>query len=153
MSLNSRLKKTRDRMEEKSITLRIPQNKVVLLEALANHYELTMSSLIREMIDDAIVELQKELLVVSEEAGLKIKRGSENEDYIVRFFPDMVEMIAPEIHHILQRNDFCSDEAFDNARDQEFELSYQYGMSLGGSFIDTKGKEHVFGVSKDKGKK
>jgi hypothetical protein len=149
MSLDSKLKKTRDRVEEKSITLRIPQNKVVLLEALATHYELTMSSLIRELLDESIIKLQKELLVVSEEAGLKITRGDKNEPYTVRFLPDIVDLVAPELGMHLQKNDFCSDEEFDDARIKEAELSYEYGTSLGTSFIDTKGNEHNIGVCKN----
>lgn len=153
MSLDSKLKKTRDRVEEKSITLRIPQNKVVLLEALATHYGLTMSSLIREMLDESIIKLEKELLVVSEEAGMKITKG-DIEGFNLRFLPAMVEIMAPDLSITVQPDDFCSDEAFDNARVKYGELNCQYGLSeLGGWMIDTKGAQHEFGISKQGDKK
>lgn len=146
MSLDKRLKKSKDKGEEKIITLRMSQNKVTLLEMLAKHYEVTLSSLVREMIDDAIVELQKDLLVLSEEAGSKGEKGGEPFTY--RYFPDIVEIIVPELHAEPRRNEFNNSDEYDAMQIKAAELSVKYGTLSGSSFIDSKGNEHNIGGMK-----
>lgn len=144
MGLNKRLNKSKDKGDEKVITLRMPQNKVVLLEMLSRHYGLTMSTLIREMIDESIVKLAKEHLVVSEDAGLIIQNESDGEQKNICFYSDIVEYIAPELPVRIKREDYCSDKAFDEAIFEEVKLSYEYGFSVTNSFVDPSNKEHTF---------
>ena len=72
MSLDKKLNKLDSRGEEKKINLRMPKGKVDILEILAEHYGINVSTLIREMIDNSLIQLQKELVVVGEGYGVKI---------------------------------------------------------------------------------
>ncbi len=144
MSLNKRLNKSKDKGDEKIITLRMPQNKVMLLEILSKHYGLTMSTLIREMIDERIVKLAKEHLVVTEDAGFIFQNPSTEEQSNIRFYSDIVEHIAPELPVRIKPEEFCSDRAFDKALFEEIKLSYEYGFSTTSSYIDPDDIEHNF---------
>ena len=72
MGLNNRLKRVKAIGEDKKITLRIPEGKASILEKLAKYYGTNTSSLIREMIDNSIMELQKEFIVINETEGLVV---------------------------------------------------------------------------------
>jgi len=144
MGLNKRLSKSKDKSDEKVITLRMPQNKVTLLEILSKHYGLTMSTLIRDILDESIVKLAKEHLVVSEEAGMLIDDESTSEKNNIRFFSDIVEHIAPELPVRIKREDFCTDKEFDEAIFEEIKLSYEYGFSTTSSYIHPDGEEYAF---------
>lgn len=144
MGLNKRLTKSKDNGEEKIITVRMPQNKATLLEMLSKHYGLTMSTLIRDILDESIVKLAKEHLVVSEEAGMIIQNDSTDEKNNIRFFSDIVEYIAPELPVRIKREDFCTDKEFDEAIFEEIKLSYEYGFSTTSSYIHPDGEEYVF---------
>lgn len=143
MGLNTRLAKSKDKGDEKVITLRMPQNKVVLLEILSKHYGLTMSTLIREIIDEGIVKLAKEHLVVSESARLVIDNEN-GEEHDIRFFSDIVEHFAPELPVRIKREDFCTDKEFDEAIFEEIKLSYEYGFSTTSSWTNPDGEEYAF---------
>jgi predicted DNA-binding protein len=144
MSLNKRLSKSKDKSDEKVITMRMPQNKVTLLEILSKHYGLTMSTLIRDIIDESIVKLAKEHLVVSEDTGMLIDDESTGETNNIRFFSDIVEHIAPELPVRIKREDFCTDKEFDKAISEEVKLSYEYGFSTTSSWTNPDGEEYVF---------
>jgi len=146
MSLDKRLKKSKDKGEEKIITLRMPQNKVTLLEMLAKHYEVTLSTLVREMIDESIVKLQKELLVLSEEAGSKGEKGGV--PFTFRYFPDIVELTVPELHAEPRRGEFNNSDEYDAMQVKSAELSIKYGTLSGSSFVDSKGEVHNIGSMK-----
>lgn len=143
MGLSTRLSKSKDKGDEKVITLRMPQNKVVLLEILSKHYGLTMSTLIREIIDEGIVKLAKEHLVVSEDAGM-IVQDSTGEKQNIRFFSDIAESLAPELPVRIKREDYCSDKEFDEALFEEIKLSYEYSQSTTSSWTHPDGEEYVF---------
>jgi len=143
MGLNKRLNKSKSKGEEKVITLRMPQNKVMLLEMLSKHYELSMSTLIREMIDESITKLAKEHLVVSEDAGM-IMQNESKEAQNIRFFSDIVEHIAPELPVRIKREEFCNDSAFDEALFEEMKLSFEYGFSATATLTDSDGEEYTF---------
>lgn len=53
MSLDKKLNKLESKGEEKKINLRMPKGKADVLEILAEHYGVTVSTLIREMIDNS----------------------------------------------------------------------------------------------------
>ncbi|MDO9207634.1 MAG: hypothetical protein Q7T91_05225 [Sulfuricurvum sp.] len=144
MGLNKRLSKSKDKSDEKVITLRMPQNKVALLEILSKHYGLTMSTLIREIIDEGIVKLAKDHLIVSEEAGMIHQFEAEGDKHNIRFFSDIVEYIAPELPVRIKREDFCTDKEFDDAIFEEIKLSYEYGFSTTSSWTHPDGEEYVF---------
>ena len=73
MSLDKKLNRLESKGEEKKINLRIAKGKADVLEILAEHYGVTVSTLIREMIDNSLTQLQKELVVVNEGLGIKIE--------------------------------------------------------------------------------
>jgi len=135
MSLDKRLSKSKDKGEEKVITLRMPQNKVALLEVLSKHYGLTMSTLMRDIIDESIVKLAKEHLIVSEEAGLIIE-NKDGEKHNIRFFADIVEHFAPELDIRFNREDYCSDKEHDKAMFEHVKSSYEYGFSVTDSWVN-----------------
>lgn len=143
MGLNKRLTKSKDNGEEKIITVRMPQNKATLLEILSKHYGITLSTLMREIIDESIIKLAKEHLVVSENAGMIIQ-DSTGEQQNIRFFSDIVESLAPELPVRIKREDFCTDKEFDEAIFEEIKLSYEYGFSTTSSYIHPDGEEYVF---------
>lgn len=148
MSLDQRLKDSKHKLEEKVITVRIPQNKVTLLEMLSNNYDMTMSALIREFIYDGIMKLQRDSLILSESVGLEYEKHGK--PFKLRFFPDIVDEIAPELHcepqfvrpYVSYKD--CMDARVDF--DVELaELSYKYGTTQSVCVWDSKGKEHKFG--------
>lgn len=144
MSLDKRLSKTKEKSEEKIITLRMPQNKVALLEILSKHYGLTMSTLVRDIIDEGIVKLAKEHLIVSKEAGLIIE-NKDGEKHNIRFFTDIVDHVAPELNVRIKRDDYESDKEFDKALFEEIKLGYEYGFSTTSSWTHpTDGEEYAF---------
>jgi len=144
MGLNTRLTKSKDKGEEKVITLRMPQSKVTLLEILSKHYGLTMSTLIREIIDEGIAKLAKEHLIVSEEAGMVHQFETDGEKHNIRFFSDITEYLAPELPVRNKREDYCNDREFDSAIFEEAKLSYEYGFSTTSSWTNPDGEECVF---------
>lgn len=144
MGLNTRLTKSKDKGDEKVITLRMPQNKVTLLEILSKHYGLTMSTLIREIIDEGIAKLAKEHLVVSEDAGMIHQFEEDGEEHNIRFFSDITEHLAPELPVRNKREDYCSDKEFNEALFEDVKLSHEYGFSTTSSWTNADGKEHTF---------
>jgi predicted DNA-binding protein len=144
MSLDKRLSKTKEKSEEKIITLRMPQNKVTLLEILSKHYGLTMSTLVRDIIDESIIKLAREHLIVSEAAGLIIE-NKDGEKHNIRFFADIVDHFAPELDMRLNREDYCSDKDHDKAMFEHVKASYEYGFSVTDSWVNPDdGDEDVF---------
>lgn len=135
MSLNKRLSKSKDKGDEKVITLRMPQNKVTLLEILSKHYDINMSTLIREIIDESIVKLAKEHLVVSEDAGF-IFENKEGEKHNIRFFADIVDHFAPELDIRFNPEDYCSKKEHEKAIFEHVKASYEYGFSLTDSWVN-----------------
>jgi predicted DNA-binding protein len=148
MSLDAQLKTAKDKVEEKVITLRIPQNKATLLEMISNHYDLTMSALLRELIDDGIKKLQDDMLILSEHVGVQDEKHGE--PFTIRYFPDIVRIIAPELFHeprfhrpYVSYKDCLGERA--NFDVKLAELSYKYGTTQSVSVLDSEGKEHKFG--------
>lgn len=144
MGLDKRLSKSKDKGDEKVITLRMPQNKVTLLEILSKHYGINMSTLIREIIDESIVKLAKEHLVVAEETGMIHQFTPDGEKHNIRFFTDIVDHVAPELNVRIKRDDYESDKAFDDALFEEIKLGYEYGFSSTSSWTHSDGKEYAF---------
>ncbi|MCX6074928.1 MAG: hypothetical protein NTY39_11450 [Campylobacterales bacterium] len=144
MSLSKRLSKSKEKSEEKIITLRMPQNKVTLLEILSKHYGLTMSTLVRDIIDDGIAKLAKERLIVSEEAGMIHQFETDGEKHNIRFFTDIVDYLAPELNIRIKRDDYSSEREFEEALFEEVKLSYEYGFSGTSSWTHPDGNEYVF---------
>lgn len=128
MSLNKRLSKSKDKGEEKVITLRMPQNKVQVLEYLSKHYGINMSTLIRDMIDDSLVKLAKENLLLSEDAGMIIER--DNEKHNIRCFSDVLGYLVPELPIKYDQDDIKSQKDIDQAIYEMVKLSYEYGFSV-----------------------
>lgn len=135
MSLDKRLTKSKDKGDEKVITLRMPQNKVTLLEILSKHYGINMSTLMREIIDEGIAKLAKEHLVVSEDAGYIHTNPITGEKSNIRFFSDIVDHLVPEIPTRLKREDYCSDKELEDAIFEEQKLSIEYGFTIESSIV------------------
>lgn len=144
MGLDQRLSKSKDKGDEKVITLRMPQNKVTLLEILSKHYGINMSTLIREIIDESIVKLAKEHLVVSEEAGLVHQFEIDGDKHNIRFFSDLVEYLSPDLNIRLKPEDYFSDAQYRKALFEEMKLSYEYGFSTTDSWTNPNGDEDIF---------
>ena len=155
MSLNNRLKKVKAIGEEKKITLRIPESKAKILEKLAKHYGTTTSSLIREMIDNSIIELQKDFIVFDDELGLDVK--DENGEYSkTTYLPSIIELIAPELEANFTEHDFCDNvQEYENFLVKDSELAKKHGRGLGISFISKISGEEIntIELAKLKGKK
>lgn len=129
MSLKEKLNKLESKGEERKVNLRMPKNKVDLLEKLANQFGTNTSTLIREMIDDAIVQLQKEFIVLDKENGINMTREDGSIDTL-RYLPTLVEFMVPELEFDGgRRKDFSSDEDYDNFPIKHAELSVKYGNS------------------------
>lgn len=79
---------------KKKINLRMPKGKVDVLEILAEHYGIPVSTLIREMIDNSLTQLQK-LVVVNEGLGVNIKNKLREEE--IRYLPDIISILAPSL--------------------------------------------------------
>ena len=145
MSLHNKLKSVKGKGEEKTIALRIPKGRALILEKLAEYYELNTSALIREMIDDALIKLQKDLIVLPESLGLNIKLGEQEE--IVTYLPEVMELLSEDLgHHYFKLEDFCNNvEAYENFIIEDARLTVKHGMASGydGSTPITK-KEYSF---------
>ncbi len=128
MSLDKKLNKLDSRGEEKKINLRMPKGKVDVLEILAEHYGITVSTLIREMIDNSLVQLQKELVVVGEGYGVKVNNEFGEEE--IRYLPDIISLIAPSIFVSgCSRTDFRTVEEYDKYVVENERLSVEFGLS------------------------
>ena len=128
MSLDKKLNRLNSRGEEKKINLRMPKGKVDVLEILAEHYGINVSTLIREMIDNSLVQLQKELVVVSEGYGVKVNNEHGEEE--IRYLPDIISLIAPSIYIPgCARTDFRTEEEYDKYVVENERLSVEFGLS------------------------
>ena len=128
MSLDKKLNRLDSRGEEKKINLRMPKGKVDVLEILAEHYGITVSTLIREMIDNSLVQLQKELVVVSEGYGVKINNEHGEEE--IRYLPDIISLLAPNIYMSgYSSTDFLNLQQYDKYLIEHEKLSVEYGLS------------------------
>ncbi len=127
MSLNKRLSKSKDKGEEKVITLRMPQNKVQVLEFLSKHYGINMSTLIRDMIDESLVKLAKENLLLSEDAGMIIER--DNEKHNIRCYSDVLGFLVPELPIKYDQDDIRTQKDIDQSIYEMVKLSYEHGLS------------------------
>lgn len=144
MALKDRLNKLESNSEERKVNLRMPKNKVDLIEKLAIQYGTNISTLIREMVDNSIIELQKEFVLLDEQNGLKITREDESTD-IIRYLPEIVEYTVPELRYYPKREDFPSDEEYEDFVIENARYCVEYGNSLAISGITniTK-KEYSF---------
>lgn len=135
MSLDKKLNRIESLGEDKKINLRMPKVKVDMLERLAKHYDTNVSTIIREMLDDALIQLQKELIVLNDEAGATVTNGKGKKE-IIKYLPDVFELTLPEIHkNGYARKEFSSDEEFERFFVENERLSIKYGMSLSCSGI------------------
>jgi len=129
MSLHSKLKQVKGKVEEKTIALRMPKQKVQVLEKLAEFYGTNTSTLVREMIDDAIMKLQKDLIVFPDELGVEsIIKG---EKRLITYFPDIVAIYTNDSYPYsfnLQDTD-CNKEALDEKIMEDAKLSVEKGIS------------------------
>lgn len=144
MSLDKKLNRLESKGEEKKINLRIAKGKADALEILAEHYGVTVSTLIREMIDNSLMELQKELIVVNEGLGINITQ-SDNK-YEVRYLPDIISILAPNIELSSYGNeDFPDLDKLDNFSIEHARLSVEYGLSSEATGISSiSNKEYNF---------
>jgi len=131
MSLHNKLKKVKTKGEEKTIALRIPKNKVLILEKLSEYYDLNISALIREMIDESIMKLQKDLIVFPEDIGVTIT--SDGKEEIIRYFPDIVSLYTDDSYpYSFKLEDCnCNEEVLDATVMEDARLSVEYGLALG----------------------
>ncbi|MCT7587531.1 hypothetical protein [Aliarcobacter butzleri] len=128
MSLDKKLNKLESKGEEKKINLRMPKGKADVLEILAEHYGVTVSTLIREMIDNSLTQLQKELVVVNEGLGIKIENKYGKHE--VRYLPDIIGILAPNIELSSYGNeDFKTLDELDNFSIEHARLSVEFGLS------------------------
>ena len=128
MSLNKKFNKIDGKGEEKKINLRMSKGKAEILEILAEHYEINISTLIREMIDNSLIQLQKELVLVKE--GLSVKVTNSHGEEEIRYLPDIIEILAPSIYFdYFPKDDFKSPEEYDNFIIEHNRLSVEYGLS------------------------
>lgn len=145
MSLHNKLKKVKDKGEEKTIALRIPKSKALILEKLAAYYGLNTSALIREMIDDSIMKLQKDLIVFPDELGVKVT-SNKNEETIT-YFPDIVALYTDDSHpYSFNLEDCnCNEELLDATVIEDARLSVECGLALGNyGRAPISGKEYSF---------
>ena len=135
MSLNNRLKKIKAIGEEKKITLRIPENKGKVLEKLAEYYGTNVSSLIREMIDDSIMKLQKDLIVFPDKMGVKVDIDSEEK--LITYFPDIVALYTDDSYpYSFSLVDCqCNENILDNTVIEDAKLSVEKGIAMSNSGI------------------
>lgn len=134
MSLNKRLSKSKDKGEEKVITLRMPQNKVQVLEFLSKHYGINMSTLIRDMIDESLVKLAKENLLLSEDAGMIT--DIDGKKHNIRCFSDVLSFLVPELPVKYDQDDIRTQKDIDKALFEMIKLSYEYGFSTTDSWVN-----------------
>lgn len=129
MNLNTKLNKLESKGEEKKINLRMQKGKADVLEILAKNYGVTVSTLIREMIDNSLLELQREFLVVEEGLGINITEKDNNKREI-RYLPSILELLAPDVEYSGNSNDFKSLDEFDHFLVEKARLSVKYGLAL-----------------------
>jgi len=151
MSLHNKLKKVKDKGEEKTIALRMPRGKVSILEKLAEYYDINTSALIREMIDDAIMKLQKDLIVLPDKLGVKVT-SNENEETIT-YFPDIVALYTDDSYpYSFNLEDCnCSEELLDATVIEDARLSVECGLASGNHGVTPiSRKEYSFTKKGDK---
>ena len=129
MGLNDRLKKVKAIGEERKLTLRIPESKAKILELLAEHYGTNISTIIREMIDDSIMKLQKDLIVLPDELGVKVTIDGKKR--LVTYFPDIVAIYTNDTfpYAIRKEDCSCSEEFTDATVKEDARLSVEKGMA------------------------
>ena len=145
MSLHNKLNKVKEKGEEKTIALRIPKGKAQILEKLAEYYETNVSSLIREMINNSLKELQKELIVLPEELALDMKREDGSIDKI-SYLPEVMGFLSQDLElYAFNLKDFSNDKEYEHFVLEDARLSVEHGNSLSASILSpiTK-KEHYF---------
>ncbi len=129
MSLHSKLKQVKGKGEEKTIALRMPKQKVQVLEKLAEYYGTNTSTLVREMIDDAIMKLQKDLIVFPDELG--VEATIKGEKRLITYFPDIVALYTndsyPYSFNLEDAN--CDEEVLDKKVIEDAKLSVEKGIS------------------------
>ncbi len=146
MSLHNKLKSVKDKGEEKTIALRIPKTKALILEKLAAYYDLNTSALIREMIDDSIMKLQKDLIVLPDELGVKFTTNSGDEE-LITYFPDIVALYTDDSHpyNFNLEDCNCNEELLDATVIEDARLSVECGLASGSYGIaPISGKEYSF---------
>jgi len=129
MDLNKKLTRIESKGEEKKINLRMQKGKAEVLEILAKNYGVTVSTLIREMIDNSLLELQRELVVVEEGLGITITEKDNNKREI-RYLSSILELLAPDIEYSGNSNDFKSLDEFDHFLVENSRLSVKYGTAF-----------------------
>lgn len=142
MSLNKRLSKSKDKGEEKVITLRMPQNKVQALELLSKHYGINMSTLIRDMIDESLVKLAKENLLLSEDAGMITE--IDGEEHNIRCFSDVLGFYVPELPIKYDSDDVKTQDDIDQSVFEMVRTSCEYGFGVNKLYDDPHGETHTF---------
>jgi len=144
MSLKEKLKKLETKGEERKVNLRMPKNKVDLLDRLSKHFGTNTSALIREMVDDAIIQLQKELVVLEKDNGLEFIKNSDNSKKNISYLPSVIESLVPELYNYsCKREDFSSDEEYEEFYIKNAELSVKNGTSEAFSGITPISKKSI----------
>jgi len=145
MSLHNKLKKVKDKGDEKTIALRIPKGKAQILDKLAEYYGTNVSSLIREMIDNSLKELQKELIVLPKELGIELKRGDGSIDKVT-YLPDVMGILSQDLEsYHFGLKDFYNEKEHDNFIIEDARLSVECGMASSASVLSPiTGKAHDF---------
>jgi len=141
MSLHDKLKRVKDKGEEKTIALRMPKSKVLILEKLADYYGLNTSALIREMIDEAIMKLQKELIVFPDELGVEVTQNGEKR--LITYFPDVVAVLTNDsMPYSFSLEDCeCNEKLMDIKVKEDARLSVEKGLSMGHSGLTPYSRE------------
>jgi hypothetical protein len=136
MSLHNKLKTVKEKGEEKTIALRMPKSKVSILEKLAAYYDLNTSALIREMIDDSIMKLQKDLIVLPDELGVKFTSDTGREN-LITYFPDIVALYTNDSYpYSFDLEDCkCNEDLLDRNVIEDARLSVECGLSFSHSGI------------------
>ena len=135
MSLNDRLKKVTAIGADKKITLRIPESKANVLDILAKNYGTNTSTLIREMIDDSSMKLQKDLIVLPDEMGLKIT--SDGKEKLITYFPDIVAVLTNDAYpYSFDLKDCnCDEKLLDATVIEDARLSVEKGIAMSNSGV------------------
>ena len=144
MSLKEKLKKLETKGEERKVNLRMTKNKVDLLDRLSKHFGTNTSALIREMVDDVIIQLQKELVVLENDNGLEFIKNSDNSKKNITYLPSVIESLVPELYNYsCKREDFSSDEEYEEFYIKNAELSVKNGTSESFSGITPISKKSI----------
>lgn|GEM_PF-3472457 len=130
MSLKEKLNKLESKGEERKVNLRMSKNKVDLIDRLAKHFGTNTSTLIREMVDNALIQLQRELVVLEKDNGLEVTKGDDSKE-IITYLPSLIELLVPELYNYSsKREDFSSDKEYEEFFIKDAELSVRYGTSM-----------------------